>query len=440
MNRQTILIALIAFTLGVAATGLALRAGRTPAMNPAQPDATAKTATRYYCAMHPSYISDKPGDCPICQMRLIPVEGEHGRDATSAPLTPSPLQAVAGRAPVRVSSEKQQLIGVKTSLVERKPLVRSIRAVGRVAFDETRLHHVHTKVGGWIERLDANATGELVRKGQPLLTIYSPELLASQQEYLLALKARQRLSGTTISSVAGSGDELVASSRRRLRLYDMTDDQIARLESAGEATRTMTLYAPMSGHIVTRNVSQGERIEPGTALLDIADLSHVWILADIYEYELPFVQVGQTAALSLSYLPGRRFEGKIAFVYPVLSDMTRTVKVRLELANPDLELKPGMFGQVELRSDLGERLVIPESAIISTGEREVVFVDRGEGYFEPRELTLGVRLADDIEVLAGLAEGDRVLTSGNFLIDSESKLKAALGAAAGTTSVPAHQH
>ena len=441
MNRKVILVALAAFGLGVVVMGLADLAGKTPSLSTEQPAASVKKSTRYYCAMHPSIISDKPGQCPICQMRLIPMEDEHGQHAAaSSPAAPVPLQTVAGRAPVHVSAEKQQLIGVRTSPAGMQPLVRTIRAVGRVEIDERRLHHVHTKVGGWIERFEANATGELVHKGQPLLSIYSPELLASQQEYLLALEARRRLTGATIPSVAGSGDELVASARRRLSLYDLTEDQISKLERTGEAERTMTLYAPMTGHIVARNVTHGEKIEPGTTLLDLADLSHVWILADIYEYEVPFVQVGQKAVISLSYLPARLFAGTIAFIQPFVSDTTRTVRVRIELDNPDLELKPGMFGQVELRSDLGTRLVIPDSAIISTGEREVVFVARGEGYFEPRELTLGVRLADTVEVLSGLAEGDRVLTSGNFLIDSESKLKAALGATTGSPEPGAQQH
>ena len=344
MKIKMVLIVIIAFALGAGATGLVMLQ-----REPSPPLHTdTRTATQYYCAMHPSIVSDKPGECPICQMRLVPMQEDPGRHAATAPTQHAPATgpAVAGRAPVRNPAEKQQLIGVKTSPAERVPMIRSIRAVGKVEFDETRLHHVHTKIGGWIERLEANATGELVRKGQPLLTIYSPELLASQQEYLLAIEARKRLAGATVTSVAGSGEQLVASARRRLLLYDMTDEQIARLEEAGEATRTLTFNAPMTGHIVTRNVTLGEKIEPGTTLLDIADLSRVWIIADIYEYELPFVQVGQQATLRLSYLPGRRFTGKIAFVYPFLSGATRTVKVRLELANPRLELIPCMFGEV----------------------------------------------------------------------------------------------
>ncbi len=220
----------------------------------------------------------------------------------------------------------------------------------------------------------------------------------------------------------------MTSARRRLLLFDLTPQQIAALEESGEAPTTMTLHAPISGHIITRNVTQGDRIEPGTKLLDIAELSRVWVLADIYEYELPFVRLGQVATMTLSYLPSRSFEGRITLIYPVLSETTRTVKVRLEFPNADFTLRPEMYAQVEIRSELGEKLTVPESAVITTGTRDVAFVDRGGGFFEPRELKLGIRLPDRFEVLEGLAEGEKVLTSGNFLVDSESKLKAALAA------------
>jgi len=214
-----------------------------------------------------------------------------------------------------------------------------------------------------------------------------------------------------------------------LLLFDLTPRQISALQKSGAAPTTMTLHAPISGNIITRYVTQGDRIEPGTKLLDIAELSRVWVLADIYEYELPFVQLGQPATMTLSYLPGRTFEGRISFIYPTLSEATRTVKVRLEFPNPDFALKPEMYAQVEIHADLGDRLTVPESAVISTGTRDIVFVDRDAGYFAPREIKVGIRLPDRFEVLDGLAEGEQVLTSGNFLVDSESKLKAALAAA-----------
>jgi multidrug efflux pump subunit AcrA (membrane-fusion protein) len=307
-----------------------------------------------------------------------------------------------------------------------------------VTYDESRLRSVFTKVSGWVERLYTNTTGQLVKQGEPLLSIYSPELVSSAQEYLLALRGRDRLAG---SALAGdSGERLLASARRRLLLFDLTPQQIAALKEGSEAPTTMTLHAPISGNIITRNVTQGDRIEPGTKLLDIAELSRVWVLADVYEYELPFVHVGQAATMTLSYVPGRAFDGRITLIYPTLSETTRTVKVRLEFPNPDFTLKPEMYAQVEIHADLGVRLSVPESAVISTGTRDIAFVDRGEGSFEPRELKLGVRLPDRFEVLDGLAAGETVVISGNFLVDSESKLKAALAAAGSETAGGAAGH
>ncbi len=417
-----------------------------------QPGETAETAAgvaKYHCPMHPTMVSDRPGDCPICGMRMVPIEEEDTHEATghaapadaSAPEAERQAPAVADRAAVRLSAQKQQLIGAKITEVVRSPLRRVIRTVGRVTYDETRLRHVHTKIAGYVERLHANATGELVREGQPLLEIYSPELLASQQEYLVALKARSRTAGSPLPGVADSGAELVASARRRLELFDLTDDQIGELERTGQARRTVTLYAPISGYIIRRNVTQGERIEPGTMLLDVADLSRVWVLASIYEYELPFVRTGQKAAMTLAYFPGRTFEGRVGLIYPTLDAATRTVQVRLEFANPRLELKPEMYAEVLIEAEMGEGLTVPDSAVIETGTRSIVFVDQGGGLFEPREVEVGVRLPDRYQILKGLEEGEKVLTSGNFFVDSESKLKAALAATTrGAPPAPQHQH
>ncbi|HEV8374895.1 MAG TPA: efflux RND transporter periplasmic adaptor subunit [Candidatus Polarisedimenticolia bacterium] len=440
------------------------------------PEAPKRAETLYQCPMHPAMQSDKPGDCPICGMRMVPIEkGEvksrpkkiiyrstmnpnevsdkPGKDSMGMEMerveldeTPRESPTVAGRAAINIPFRKQQLIGVRTTAVKRAPFVRTIKTVGRVASDETRLHHVHSKIEGWVEKLSVNATGERVRKGQPLLSLYSPELLAAQEEYLLARKSRKDLGDGAPQEAAKRVDDLVESSRRRLLLVDFTSDQIEQLEKSGQSSRTVTLFAPVSGYVLQRNVTQGERIDSSATLLDIADLSRVWVLASVFEYEVPFVEVGQSALMTLDYLPGKSFQGKVTLLYPVLDSASRTVQVRLEFANPGLELKPDMYAQVELRSDLGERLVVPESAVLSSGTRNIVFVAQGEGYFEPREVRLGLRLPDAVEVMEGLKEGESVVTSGNFLIDSESKLKAALEATAapppspsGTATQPAKE-
>ena len=315
---------------------------------------------------------------------------------------------------------------MRTARVELSPFRRTIRAVGRVSYDETRLRHVHTKIDGYVERLLANATGETVRRGQPLLEIYSPELLASQQEFLVALEARDRMGSSTLSSVAGYGKDLVESARRRLQLFDMTDAQIARLEQTRTPQRTVTVYAHESGVVTMRNVTEGERIEAGKTLLDVADLSKVWVLASVYEYELPFVHQGQPAVMHLSYLPDRTFRGTVSLIYPSIEIATRTAQVRVEFDNPDLALKPDMYAEIELSADLGPRISVPEEAVLETGTRSLAFVEREPGLFEPRELRIGARLADRYEVVSGLVAGEQVVVSGNFLIDSESKLKAAL--------------
>jgi RND family efflux transporter MFP subunit len=309
-----------------------------------------------------------------------------------------------------------------------------------VTSDETRLHHVHTKVEGWVEKLHVNATGVMVRRGEPLLTIYSPELVASQEEYLVALRARSAAGAESLPEVARRGEDLLESTRRRLLLYDLTPEQIEALERTGVSSRTVTLQAPISGYVTQRNVTQGEKIDSSTTLFDIADLSRVWVIASVYEYELPFVRLGQRGEVTLPYLPGRIYEGRVGLIYPTLEGATRTAQVRLEFSNPDLELKPEMYAEVQLKSDLGERLTAPDTAVLSSGTRNIVFVTSGDGYFEPREVQVGLRLPDAVEILDGVAEGETVVTSGNFLIDSESKLKAALEAAAGPKPAQEHRH
>jgi membrane fusion protein, copper/silver efflux system len=334
---------------------------------------------------------------------------------------------------VQISPERQQLIGVKFGTVQKRSLDRVIRTVGRIDYDERRIGIVSPKISGWIEELYVDFTGRFVRKGEPLLTIYSPELVSTQEEYLLALKAKQDWSRSPFPEVSGGGNLLAESARRRLKLWDISDAQIDKLEKSREPTKTLTLYSPFTGYVLEKMVNKGRFVDAGMALYKIADLSVVWLIADIYEYELPAIRLGQQAAIQMSYYPGETFTGKAIYIFPYLDPQTRTVKVRYEFANPHGKLKPEMFTNVEINIRAGEKLAVPEGAIIDTGIRKLVIVDKGSGYFEPREVRLGIKAGDFFEVMEGLKDGERVVTSANFLIDSESKLKEAVGGAG-------HQH
>ena len=332
---------------------------------------------------------------------------------------------------VQISPEKQQLIGVKFGTVEMKPLEKVIRTVGRIDYDEQRIVTVSPKVGGWIEELFVDFTGKFVKQGEPLLTIYSPELVSTQEEYLLAIQARKSLSKSPFPEVASSGDSLAESAKRRLKLWDISDDQIKNLEETGQSKKTLTLYSPFSGFVLEKTATKGMSVMPGMTLFKLADLSVVWLLADIYEYELPFVRLGQQASVQLSYMPGETFTGRAIYIYPSLNAETRTAKVRFEFTNPQGKLKPEMYANVEIKIRLGQKLAVPEGAIIDTGIRQLAIIDKGNGYFEPREVKVGSKVEGYYEVIKGLKAGERVVTSANFLVDSESKLKEALGGMAG---------
>ena len=333
---------------------------------------------------------------------------------------------VAGRARVHLSPERRRALGLRSEPVRRLDLQRTIRTVGRVTADERRLHHVHTKLEAYIEHLHVDYTGKFVRKGEPLASLYSPELVATQQEYLLAWRARKQLASSSIPSVAQGGVDLLEAARQRLLLLDIRPADIASLESTGEVRRTLDLYSPVSGYVTQKMALHGMRVTPADTLFDIADLSHLWVLADVYETDLPAVRAGMFADLALSYLPGRTWRGIVTYVAPVVEEKTRTIKVRVEVDNADGQLKPEMFADVSLRTALGAGLVVPESALIETGERTLAFVDEEDGRLAPREVRVGAKVAEGIEVLAGLSEGERVVSAANFLLDSESSLKAAL--------------
>ncbi len=370
--------------------------------------------TLYHCPMHPNYISDKPGECPICGMNLVPIEEEEHEK----------MEMIEGT--VKITPEKQQLIGVTIGKVEYRNLEKVIRTVARVAYDETKLTYINTKFPGWVEKLYVDYTGKLVKKGQPLFSIYSPELVSAQEEYLLALKAKEYFESKIYDEVKSSTYELLDSAKRRLIYWDITEEQIKELEKSKKPLKTMKFYSPFTGFVINKNILQGKYVLPGENLYTIADISSIWILADIYEYELPFVSIGQTASIELLYFPGEQFAGKITHIYPYLENETRTVKVRIELPNRDFKLKPDMYGIVNLKVNLGTKLTIPESAMLDSGKRKLIFIDIGDGYFEPREVIIGLKIDDYYEVIDGVKEGERVVTSANFLIDSESKLKSAI--------------
>jgi Cu(I)/Ag(I) efflux system membrane fusion protein len=332
---------------------------------------------------------------------------------------------------VQLSPERQQMIGIKVGTVEPMQLDKVIRTTGRVDYDEKRLVTVSPKIGGWVEELYVDFTGAYVKKGAPLLSIYSPELVATQEEYLVALRAREEFRKSPFQEVASSGDSLVESARRRLKLWDISDEQIRKLEETGQPSKTLTLYSPYEGFLLEKMVYKGMNVMAGMALFRLADLSVVWIYADIYESELPWIRLGQSASFKLPYLPSEGFKGKVIYIYPSLDPKSRTAKIRLEFPNRKGMLKPEMYADVEIRIDLGRRLAVPESAIIDTGVRQVAIIDKGSGYFEPRDVRLGVKVDDHYEVIEGLKPGERVVTSANFLIDSESKFKEAMGAGGG---------
>ena len=332
---------------------------------------------------------------------------------------------------IKISPERLQTIGVKFQEATRKPLDKLIRTVGRVEIDERLVGRVNLKFEGWIEDLLVSAIGDHVEKGQRLFTIYSPNLVATQEEYLLALQSYRELGQSEFPEVGRGAKELLAATRRRLQLWDIQKNHIQDLERTGTVLRTLPIHSPITGTVIRMEARAGTFVTPGTELYFIADLSKIWIIADIYEYELPYIKIGQGAAVTLSYDPDTKLHGHVGFIYPTLDPKTRTVKVRFELDNVAKKLKPEMYANVELKVPLGTRLVVPRDAILESGERQLVFIHHGGGQLEWRNVKLGAKAGDWLEVLEGVKEGEHVVTGANFLIDSESQLKAAVGGMAG---------
>jgi Cu(I)/Ag(I) efflux system membrane fusion protein len=335
---------------------------------------------------------------------------------------------------VFVSAERQQISGIRFGQVSMQNMEKVIQTVGKLEFDEKKISTVSPKFGGWVEDLYVDYTGKMVRKDQPLLSVYSPDLVSAQEEYLLALKIKKIYATQTSAEWSTQGESLLQSARKRLLLWDITPKQVDNLEKTGEIKKNMLLNSSVDGFVMEKMVFKGMGIMPGAALYKIGDLSTIWVIADIYEYELPFVQIGQKAKITLSYYPGESFEGTATYIYPSVDPKTRTAKVRFDLPNPEFKLKPEMWASVGLKIPMGRKLVVPEDAVMDTGEMQMVFVDRGQGYFETRHIQVGSKVKGFYEVLSGVREGEKVVTSANFLIDSETRLSGAMGGMGG------HQH
>jgi len=368
----------------------------------------------YYDAMNPTFQSPNPGTATD-GMPLVPRYADEEEATANMP---------AGT--VKIAEGKQQLIGVQTATVQRERLFRTIRAVGQVTADETKLAHIHLKVTGWIDKVYVDYIGQLVKKGQPLFTLYSPDLVSTEQEYLIARRGKQYLGNSSFPEASQGADSLLQSARERLRLWDISDDQIKKLDETGEVTRTLTFYSPIDGFVLDRKAFPQTNVTADMELYTLADLSTIWATAQIYEYEVPFVHVGQQAQMEVSYVTGKTYSGRLTYISPTLDPQTRTVQVRLEFANPKFELKPQMFSEVLLKIDYGSQIVVPPDAILDSGEKQTIFVALPNGFFEPREIKIGAKLEDKVIVLSGLKAGESIVTSGNFLIDSESRLKSAM--------------
>jgi Cu(I)/Ag(I) efflux system membrane fusion protein/cobalt-zinc-cadmium efflux system membrane fusion protein len=348
-----------------------------------------------------------------------PPESSSSASAASSPETTL--------APVLLSPERLQSIGVKFGLVQRKPVKDEIRVTGTIAIDERKLSYVQTRFSGYIQKVFADATYQYVRQGQPLFTIYSPELAAAEREYLVAKQNAERLSQSTVPGVANGIAALLKASTERLSQWNIPQREIARLESTGQASQELEIDSPANGYITERNALPNANVQPETKIYTLADLSTVWVQAQVFQNDLGRIRVGTPATLTVDSYPGRSFQGRLDFVYPDIDMATRTARARLVFLNPSLALTPGMFVNVTIQVPLGIQLIIPVSGVLQSGTRHIVFVDRGAGYLEPRDVQLGAQAGDEYVVLKGLKAGERIVTSANFLIDSESQLQAAIG-------------
>ena len=402
---------------------------------PGHSTVAAAADAKFHCPMHPTYTSARPGECPICGMALepIPTDTPGGIEATG-------VGDVPGLTTVHLTAERIQMIGVRTARVEARTLGDNADLVGFVMPDETRLRRVQLRVAGWVERLHVNRTGEIVRAGQPLVTIYSPELLQTEQEFLIETAAPHAARDSS-APIAAMDHEAPgpAAARERLRLFGVPDAELRRLERERVASTRLTLLAPVSGTVLERTVTEGQSIGPDTPLLTLADLSRVWIVADVYEMDLGRVRTGDMARFTADALPGRTFQARVEFVYPTVSNDTRTLKVRFALDNPQGALRPGMYGRVAIANRGGAVPTVPTEALVRASDHNYVFLARAGGTFEPRAVDIGLDDGDRVQIVRGVSVGDTVVASASFLIDSESRLKAAIAGMGARRNPGQHQ-
>jgi Cu(I)/Ag(I) efflux system membrane fusion protein/cobalt-zinc-cadmium efflux system membrane fusion protein len=375
---------------------------------------TGKKIKYWVAPMDPTYIRDKPGKSPM-GMDLVPVYEEEGE-------AKDPVSTIS------IDPGTMQSMGVRLGRVQRKQLIKYIRTVGSITYDETKIYTINTKYNGWIEKLHINFVGDEVKKGQHLFDIYSPELVTAQEEYLLALEQYRSLSNANYERIRESAERLLKASRTRLRYWDLTDEQIDEIARTGNVRKTITVYSPAAGVVIKKQAFEGHYVKAGEHQFEIADLSTIWVDVDVYEYELPWVRKGMQAEMELAYIPGKRFKGRVLFIYPFLEPKTRTAKLRLAFFNPGYELKPGMYANIYLKSVIAKKsLVIPQEAVIDSGIRKIVFVSVGKGKFQPREVNIGLEgNENEFQVLDGLKAGEEIVLSAQFMLDSESRLREAI--------------
>ncbi len=401
--------------------------------NGTAPVTTTERKQLYQCPMHPQVIKDHPGKCDFCGMDLVPVAADPGMPGAGG----EPVTLIEGRAPVMIAPERLQGFGIQTAPVEERTLTEDVRAVGQVVPDEAKLFQVRTKIEGFVERLVVNQTNQFVTAGQPMLEVYSPEVVSAEEEYLNAVELAKQTASSPFPEIRQNSEALVQAARRRLALWDIPQAEVERLTATHQVRRTVTLQMPYTGHVHELSVKVGDRIDPSMTLYVIADFSTVWVHAQVYEHDLGKIYEGQTARITLGALPGQQFTGRVDFIWPHVETATRTTTVRIVVKNPGHILKAGMFGDAVLVGRPQRLLTVPKEAVVDTGRRTLVFVQVEPGRFEPRQITLGREMDEYFEVVSGLTAGEQVVTEGNYMVDSDSRIRGtALGAGLGAGSMP----